>query len=133
MTSVAQTAPAARAAAEASAFSVVIVSIAAPKRSPVRLCRLFSRPTPIGLVKVIGSPGRPASLRKSLSGAAVPVTAIPYFGSGSSIEWPPITGQPTEAAMSNPPWRTRVISSSGSFSRGQPTRLIATTGVPPMA
>ena len=36
--------------------------------------------------------GLPASFRSSGSGWAMPVTAIPYFGSGSSMVCPPATG-----------------------------------------
>ncbi|CNI77487.1 Uncharacterised protein [Mycobacterium tuberculosis] len=109
------------------------MAIASANTSPVCLCRLFSSPTPSGLVKVSGRPGAAASLRSSRAGSATPVTAIPYLGSGSSMEWPPMTGQPASDATANPPRSTSVISSSGSTSRGQPTRLIATIGRPPMA
>ena len=40
---------------------------------------------------------------------------------------------PAAVPTSKPPRRTSVISSIGSTSRGQPTRLIATTGSPPIA
>ena len=114
-------------------YGAVMVSIAAGNTSPVVLCRLLSSPTPMGLVRVMGRPGRAASLRMRRSGSAVPVTAMPYVGSGESIECPPITGQPASAATSRPPCSTSDIWLMGSSSRGQPTRLIATTGVPPIA
>ena len=49
------------------------------------------------------------------------------------MECPPITGQPACCATASPPRSTSVISSIGSTPRGQPTRLIATTGRPPIA
>ncbi|SIH76187.1 Uncharacterised protein [Mycobacteroides abscessus subsp. abscessus] len=133
MTSVAARTPAATASRDADALSSVIVAIASGKTSPVCLCRLLSIPTPIGFVSVIGSPASAASLRMIASGWATPVTAMPYFGSGSSIEWPPATGQFASAATSRPPRSTSVSSSNGRTSRGHPTRLIAVTGVPPIA
>ena len=133
VTSVAQTAFASSAAAAASRFNWVIAATACGNGSPVALCRLFSTPMPSGLVRVNGSPGRPASLRSKRSGSATPVTAMPYLGSGSSTLWPPATWQPACRATSNPPRSTSAASSIGSTSRGQPSRLTATTGVPPMA
>ena len=62
-----------------------------------------------------------------------PVTAMPYLGSGSSIECPPPTWQPASCATSRPPRSTSAASSAGSTSRGQPSRFTATTGVPPIA
>ena len=70
MTSVAATTPAARAAREASRLSRTMEAIASGKNWPVALCRLFSTPTPSGLVRVSGSPARAASLRSSRSGSA---------------------------------------------------------------
>src|SRR5699024_11238207 len=57
-------------------------------------------------------PASAASLRMSSFGWATPVTAIPYFGSGSSIECPPATGQFAAAATSSPPRSTSVSSRS---------------------
>ena len=87
----AQRRPAASAWRLAASFSVVITSMAAGKTSPVALCREFSTPLPIGLVSESGRPGCPASMRSSRAGSASPVTAMPYFGSGSSMLWPPAT------------------------------------------
>ena len=111
VTSVAAAAPAARAAREASRFRVVITSIAAAETSPVDFMRLFSSPTPSGFVSVIGRPASAASLRSRRSGCAVPVTAMPYFGSGSSTEWPPMTGTPASSAIASPPASTCCSSS----------------------
>src|SRR6516162_1478828 len=131
--SVAHSAPTASAAAAASAFSVVIASIAWPKRSPVALCLLFSTPMPSGLVNDSGVPGLPESLRSNRFGSAVPVTARPYFGSGSSTLCPPARWQPASAQTSSPPRSVSAASSNGSTSRGQPSRFTATTGRPPIA
>jgi len=55
------------------------------------LCQALSTPVPIGLVKLSGRPGCPASIRSNAAGSAVPVTAMPYFGSGSSMLCPSAT------------------------------------------
>ena len=115
------------------ALSVVITSIACGKTSPVALCRELSIPLPIGLVRLIGSPARPASMRSSASGSASPVTAMPYLGSGSSMLCPPASRQPACRAASSPPRSTSPASSTGSVARGQPSRFSATSGVPPTA
>ena len=44
-------------------------------------------------------------LRTTRSGCTTPVTAMPYFGSGSSIEWPPTIATPAAPATSAPPRR----------------------------
>jgi hypothetical protein len=66
-------------------LSATIDATASGKLSPVALWRLFSIPTPSGFVRLIGSPGRAASIRRIRSGSTTPVTASPYFGSGSSM------------------------------------------------
>ncbi len=91
VTSVAQRSPAARASRLATSLSVVMTAIAAGNTSPVALCRAFSTPLPTGLVSDSGRPAAPASMRSSAAGSASPVTAMPYFGSGSSMLWPPAT------------------------------------------
>ena len=88
---------------------------------------------PSGLVRVSGSPARPASLRISSAGSTSPVTAMPYFGSGSSTLCPPATWQPAAEATSSPPRSTSAATENGSTSRGQHSRLSATTGTPPIA
>jgi hypothetical protein len=65
-----------------------MLSTAWAKTSPVDLWRLLSTPTPSGLVSVSGRPAAAASLRSSRAGSTSPVTAMPYFGSGSSMLWP---------------------------------------------
>ncbi len=97
------------------------------------LWRALSTPVPSGLVSDNGSPGRPASIRSSRAGSASPVTAMPYFGSGSSMLCPPATWQPACRAISSPPRSTSTASSDGSRSRGQPSRFSATSGSPPTA
>ena len=91
VTSVAHLIPAASACRLASALSVVITSTAASLTWPVALCQALSTPVPIGLVRLSGRPGCPASIRSNAAGSAVPVTAMPYFGSGSSMLCPPAT------------------------------------------
>ena len=46
------------------------------------------------LVRYRVSPGFAPSFRTSASGATVPKTHKPYFGSSSSMEWPPIITAP---------------------------------------
>src|ERR1700761_7954011 len=133
VTSVAARIPAATAATEASRLSVVIASTAAGNTSPVCLCRELSTPIPSGLVSVSGNPARAASLRISTAGSTNPVTAIPYLGSGSSTLCPPATWQPAAEATSSPPRSTSAAIENGSTSRGQQSRLSATSGVPPIA
>ena len=95
-----------QAAAEDSALSSVIAATACGNTSPVALCRVLSTPTPSGLVSDSGRPARPASLRSRASGSATPVTAMPYFGSGSSTLCPPATGHPARRPISAPPRST---------------------------
>ena len=133
MTSVPARMPAATAACPASRLSAVIDATASSDTSPVAFIRLLSTPTPSGLVSDSAVPATAASLRMSRSRSTRPVTAMPYFGSGSSIECPPPTWQPASCATSRPPRSTSAASSAGSTSRGQPSRFTATTGVPPIA
>ena len=101
-------APAASAAADAAAFSVVITStvraVSSAEASP-RLAAVVATPPPTGFDSHSSWPARAVELRSRRSGSTVPVTAIPYFGSGSSIEWPPTTATPAAAATSDPPRR----------------------------
>jgi hypothetical protein len=133
VTSVAQARPAARAALLASAFSALITATACGCGCPVALCQELSTPEPIGLVRLSGWPGGPASIRSSSAGSASPVTAMPYLGSGSSMLCPPATRQPARPAASSPPRSTSPASSALSFARGQPSRFSATSGSPPTA
>ena len=63
----------------------------------------------------------------------MPVTAMPYFGSGSSTEWPPRMGMPASSALLCPPSRMRASVSRGSAWVGKATRLSAKSGRAPMA
>ena len=114
-------------------MSSTMVEMAWGKTSPVCLWRLLRVPRPRGLVSESGVPARPWSLRRSRSTSPIPVTAMPYLGSGSSTLCPPATGHPADVATSRPPRRTSVASSMGRRSVGQHSRLMASTGVPPMA
>ena len=133
MTSVAQRTPADRAAADASRLdrSIDATAPANAASSPARAAAMAT-PTPRGLVITRRSPGRPAALVMSPSGCTVPSTESPYFGSGSSIECPPSTGQPCAAATRAPP-AIRAPSASGSPSRGHITTARASSGVAPIA
>ena len=97
-----------------------------------RLIAVATTPVPSGLVSTSRSPARALAMVSSRSGSASPTTARPYLGSGSSIEWPPTTGQPAWAATSAPPRSTSASSSTGR-SAGQAVRLRAISGRPPMA
>ena len=58
---------------------------------------------------------------------------MPYFGSGSSMLWPPRIGAPASRAVSAPPRSTSPSISIGSVPTGQPTRFSAKSGRPPIA
>jgi hypothetical protein len=90
-------------------------------------------PAPSGFVSHSTSPSRPPALVSTSSGCTVPVTARPYLGSGSSIEWPPTIDAPAAATASPPPRRISRSTSGPSVSSGYATRLSALTGVPPIA
>ena len=110
-------APAAVAASEASRLRVVITSTAAvarPGGPTPRLSAVDATPPPTGLVRNSASPARAVEFRTIRSGWTAPVTASPYFGSGSSIECPPTIDAPAAATTSDPPRR---ISRSGSSPR----------------
>ena len=98
-----------------------------------RLTAVATTPVPSGLVSTSRSPGRALAMVSSRAGSAIPTTARPYLGSGSSIEWPPTTGQPACPATSAPPRRTSASSSTGRSAAGQAVRLSAISGRPPMA
>ena len=69
----------------------VIDATASCDTSPVAFIRLFSTPTPSGLVSDSAVPATAPAFVMTRSRSTRPVTAIPYFGSGSSIECPPPT------------------------------------------
>jgi len=62
-----------------------------------------------------------------------PVTDIPYFGSASSMEWPPTMATPASAATAAPPRRISPSTSGPRVSSGKATRLSAVMGRAPMA
>ena len=97
------------------------------------MCAVATTPVPIALVSTSVSPGRAASMVNRRPGEASPTTAIPYFGSGSSIVCPPTTRQPASAATDAPPRSTSASSDIGSVSPGQAVRFSAISGRPPIA
>ncbi len=115
-------------------FSVVITSIASDRSTAKpRLCAVTSRLTPKGFVSTSVSPTRPPALVSTARGSTVPVTASPYFGSGSSIECPPTIEAPAAVTASKPPRRISRSTSGPSTESGYATRFKADTGVPPIA
>ena len=58
----------------------------------------------LGQEEHVARRGRSSCARRA-RGCTTPVTAMPYLGSGSSIEWPPTIGTPASAATSAPPSR----------------------------
>ncbi len=89
-------------------------------------------PVPIGLERTSTSPARPPAFVHTSSGRAKPVTAMPYFGSASSIECPPATTAPAAAATSAPPRRISPRMSIGSV-LGKATTFSANAGRAPIA
>jgi hypothetical protein len=136
VTSVSALAPAARARSEASALSSHITATArstsAASARP-RLSAVATAPAPSGLVRTSASPSRPPALVSTARGSTTPITARPYLGSGSSIEWPPTIDAPAAATASAPPRRISRRISGPSVSSGYATRLSADTGRPPIA
>src|SRR5881398_2468249 len=136
VTSVAAWTPTASIARAAAALRVVITVTAGASsgsESKSRFSAVVRTPVPIGLVSTRASPGRAPALVTMRSGCTSPITAMPYLGSGSSMEWPPKTNAPAARATSAPPRSTSPSRSYGRVSRGQPTRLRASSGVAPMA
>ena len=109
VTSVSACAPAARACSAARSLSVVMTSTAALHQRGVRQPAL-DRGRDGARAERLGEHERVAGAAAGVGehvvrGAPMPVTAIPYLGSGSSIEWPPTIGAPAAAAASAPPRR----------------------------
>jgi len=52
-------------------------------------------------------------LRSSLSGCAAPITARPYFGSGSRIVWPPASVPPASRTLDDAPSKIAASTSRG--------------------
>ena len=98
-----------------------------------RFAAVVTAPPPIGFVRNSTSPARPVELRTTARGCTTPVTAIPYFGSGSSIECPPTIGTPASAAISAPPARMRASVSAPWRSSENATTLSAVSGCAPIA
>ena len=90
-------------------------------------------PRPSGLVSTSESPATAVEFRSMWARSTNPSTTMPYFGSGSVMECPPSTGNPTPVAASIPPCSTRPSMSSGRSSTGQFTMLSPRNGVPPIA
>ncbi len=82
---------------------------------------------PSRLVSTSASPGLAPALYTISDGLATPVTASPYLGSLSSIEWPPAISAPDSATLSRPP-RSTSASTSAPSSGGHATRFIAVSG-----
>ena len=135
VTSVIACAPASRAARAAVAFSAVIVATAgASSPSPwPRLSAVEIAPTPSGFVSTSASPACPPALLSTRAGSTTPVTARPYFGSGSSIEWPPTSSAPASRTTSPPPRRISPSTAGPSRSSGNATRFSALKGSAPIA
>ena len=130
VTSVTACGPTARSAAAASRLSVVIEATAAASVSGgAASCRraLATTPVPSPLVSTSTSPGRPPAFVQIASGCTVPVTARPYFGSGSVIVWPPTTAMPASRATSAPP-RMMAPAMAWSRSPGMPAMASANSG-----
>ena len=135
VTSVAACAPAASMASAPARLSSIMESMTgrmpASSRSPARNAA-FAMPVPSALVQNSASPGRAPELRTMRSGRAVPNTARPYFGSLSSMEWPPARSAPASPTLSAPP---RSTSATTSFPRlhGKARMLRAARGRAPIA
>ncbi len=82
---------------------------------------------PIGLVSTRASPGRAPALVVMRSGCTSPITAMPYFGSGSSMEWPPSTKAPAARATSAPPRSTSPSNSYGFAAAMRPKSYASST------
>src|SRR5215212_3350630 len=136
VTSVAALTPTASAARAAPSLSVVMDRTASAMPASIRASRLRAvarMPVPSGLVSTSTSPAHPPALVRARSGWTSPITTRPKIGSSTSIECPPSIRQRARSVTSAAPPSTSASISNGSFSRGQPTRLRANSGVAPMA
>ena len=121
---------------EANALSVAIQFTAVLIMSFVAKSRLIAveiMPVPSGLFNTRASPTWAPEFLINLFSATSPVTTNPYFGSLSSMEWPPKIGMPASFALSVPPRRISVKISFGKSLMGNPTIFRANRGVAPMA
>ena len=93
---------------------------------------VVSIPIPSGFVNISSSPSFAPLLVSILSGWTNPVTAIPYLGSSSKMECPPVIRAPASYTFSYPPLS---ISCTASLSISAGTAIIfnASLGSPPMA
>ena len=98
-----------------------------------RLIAVEIMPVPSGFVNTRASPVWAPAFLINLFSFTSPVTTNPYFGSLSSIEWPPTIGIPASFAFSVPPRRISVRTSFGNSFIGNPTIFKANRGVAPMA
>ena len=88
------------------ALRAVMAAIRDFSYSPERSCAfaaVVSTPLPIAFVSMRRSPSFAEELESTLSGLTNPVTASPYFGSGSSMVWPPQSMAPASSTLSAPP------------------------------
>ena len=136
VTSVAAETPTSVIACAAPRFSVAMMRMASwIVAADVRSCLIpvVMTPIPRGFVSTSRSPGLAAAFVTMRLGWTNPVTASPYFGSGSSMVWPPMMTTPASLHLSPPPRRISPRTSRGSFARGNPAKLSANFGVPPIA
>jgi hypothetical protein len=94
---------------------------------------VVTRPRPSGFVRNNDAPAGAVEFLVRRASSTNPITAMPYFGSGSVIEWPPTMAAPASAATLPPPSRIEASISIGRSSIGQATRFSADAGAPPMA
>ena len=97
MTSVAARTPVATIASAAASFRVAITRTASDTTSSGAspfLIAVAMTPDPIGFVSTSWSPGLAPALVTIRSGCTSPIATSPYFGSASSIVWPPSVGMP---------------------------------------
>ena len=90
-------------------------------------------PVPSGLVSTSTSPAQAPALVSTRSGCTSPITTRPKSGS-SDVDRVPAEHEAARALRDLGRARQHLAQHlDGSFSRGQPTRLSAKSGVPPMA
>lgn len=123
-------------ASAAARFSVTIEATmrsTAPGLARPPLIAVLTIPVPSGLVSTSRSPGLAPWFVQTRSGWTRPVTARPYFSSGSSTVWPPARTQGASRSVSRPPWSTSWRTPMSIAFEGKQAMFIAAIGVPPMA
>ncbi len=90
-------------------------------------------PVPRGLVRMRAWPGMSPALVVISRGWATPVTARPYFSSGSSTECPPARVQPASWTLAWPPRSISRKAAGGRSLIGKQQMFRAVSGRPPMA